>query len=113
MCREQQAREGNKTQLLTIADGHKNDLDQHNTDIDALTAELSKADQIAAEREREFITAKDAAAALGARLAEAKYALPIMLRSRVMSLPMPSSVRLLQWLVIWLVYIVPQAAHSA
>ena len=75
-CREVQARESNKGELLTVAETHKNDLDQHNTDIDALTAELSKADQIAAEREREFITAKDAAAALSARLAEAKYAFP-------------------------------------
>ena len=39
---------------------------------EALTAELAKADQIAAEREKEFITAKDAAAALATRLANAK-----------------------------------------
>ncbi|KAK9804974.1 hypothetical protein WJX73_006098 [Symbiochloris irregularis] len=69
---EVKARESNKGELLAIADNHKRDLDQHNTDIDALTAELSKADEIAAEREREFITAKDAAAALRARLAESK-----------------------------------------
>ena len=71
-CREVKGRESNKGELLAIAQDGRQTLDGHETDVDALVAELAKADEIAAEREREFITAKDAAAAIAARLADAR-----------------------------------------
>lgn len=74
-CREVEGRESNKGELLAAAANAQNLLDRHGAEIDALTFELNKADEIAAEREKEFITAKDAASALRARLANARYAL--------------------------------------
>lgn len=73
MYREVKAKESNKGELLDLAGQAKGVLDGHAADVEALTAELAKADEIAAEREREFITAKDAAAALATRLAAAKW----------------------------------------
>lgn len=75
-CREVEGRESNKGELLAVADEAGQVLDGHKTDVDGLTQELAKADDLAAEKEKEFITAKDAAAAIAARLAEAKCALP-------------------------------------
>lgn len=70
--KEVEGRESNKGELLAAAANAQNLLDRHGAEIDALTFELNKADEIAAEREKEFITAKDAASALRARLANAR-----------------------------------------
>ena len=72
ICRQQDAVEGDKQRLLGVATEAEQEREMSTDEVERLTKELMSADDFAAEKERDFINAKEARRVLAAQLAEAK-----------------------------------------
>ena len=64
--------QGDKDRLYALANEADSTRGNYTTDVERLTQELMRADDFAAEKERDFINAKEARRVIAAQLAEAK-----------------------------------------